>query len=162
MIKPAQIKQIKILCGRIGLADNTYRDMLRTGYGVDSCKKLNIQQANAVINQLKQLTESQKPWEYVTSLSDRVGMASPAQIRMLEAMWQQKSFVKNPTGRRVALCRFCEKITGLLLTKRDSQLVTAPEAKRYIEQLTAMDIRKVIKAVGNLRGYNENEKRNHG
>lgn len=53
MIRPKQVQIIKMAQRSLGLDDVTYRAMLRQGYGVDSCTKLNAVQADTLIDCLQ-------------------------------------------------------------------------------------------------------------
>lgn len=47
LASPHQVREIKALQRRIGLDDAAYRDALRVGFGVGSCKELTAEQAEA-------------------------------------------------------------------------------------------------------------------
>jgi hypothetical protein len=87
-----QIARIHILAQQLGLDDETYRAMLRAVTGRRSCKELTHWQASEVIRHLercgaKPRRQAPRPRKYEDLGEDRPRMASPAQLRMIEAIW---------------------------------------------------------------------------
>lgn len=131
----------KLLC----ISDDVYHEILWT-WGVDSSKELTIAQAETLLNQLKkQAIETGKyqpkaqykgqKWKY-NNYSDREdSMASPAQLRMIEALWFEVSNQTNDEARESALNKFCEKITG----------------KARLVFITKIEVRKLIKALNTMK-----------
>jgi hypothetical protein len=95
--------QIKATQRRIGMSDEDYRDALETNYGVNSCTALTEAQAGQFLNFLNgKATGNKGKYE---DLADRPGMASPAQLRMIEAMWHEVSYA---TDKAAALDKFLQ------------------------------------------------------
>lgn len=146
MSTPTQRKLIgyfrKLLC----LSQDVYQEILWS-WCVDSSKDLTAEQAETLINQLKQQAigcgryqpkakyKSQR-WKY-NNYSDRdEAMASPAQLRMIEGLWFEVSSRTNDADREAALNKFCNRITGkarlIFITKSDvSKLVKAIKAMKF-------------------------------
>ena len=51
-ITPAQVRAIHVALSRHGIDDDEYRDRLRKGWGVDSCKELTRKQASGLLRSL--------------------------------------------------------------------------------------------------------------
>ena len=51
-ITQGQVKLIHVMLTRQGIADEDYREMLESKYGVDTCKKLTRKQANELLTRL--------------------------------------------------------------------------------------------------------------
>lgn len=82
--------QIKATQRRIAMNNEEYRTALEANYGVTSCTQLTEAQAAQFLNFLNgKATGNKAKYE---ELADRPGMASPAQLRMIEAMWQEVSW----------------------------------------------------------------------
>ena len=111
------VQQIKMLQKQAGLSEEDYRALL-WGYGVESCRDLLPLEAHAVIKFLRPLAVVPKKSRVARSLKYeelgfRAGMATPKQLRMLEALWKEVSvqscakkradawlvFLKNRFGR---------------------------------------------------------------
>ena len=87
-----QIARIHILAQQLGLDEETYRDMLQAVTGRRSCRELSRWQASEVLRHLERCGACQRqaprPRKY-DELDDRPRMASPAQLRMIEALWAE-------------------------------------------------------------------------
>ena len=103
MLNTMLIKRIKTLQRAAGVEEDSYRAMLE-GYGVSSCKELNFKQATEVISLFQQLSgqdkrkiENQESGlkKRYDDLGNRVGKATPKQLRMLEAMWMGVTRQRN-------------------------------------------------------------------
>lgn len=128
----------KLLC----LDADTYHDILWT-WGVDSSKELTLQQAETLVNQLKKQAIAsgkytpKKQYAFQKYKYNNIGerdnkMATPLQLRKVEALWLRISNQANDIDRESALNKMCERITGkerlMFLTKQDiSKLITALE-----------------------------------
>ena len=90
MITKAQIKKIHTMKGILGLDDELYREMLLK-FNAKSCKELSKVQAANLIDILEVnaigINKWQKPKDKYNELSNRADMATPAQLRKIEAMW---------------------------------------------------------------------------
>ena len=140
-IKPWQIKRIHVLTNRIGVSDEDYRARLAEEFGVRTCKKLTRDQADRFIRNMESLAKEmgidvggrskrsrRREW------SRRPGMATPAQLRKIEAMWSGVSRQKTAGERRKALGAFLEKRFGV----SDLTFVTHEMPSKIIHTLEAM------------------------
>ncbi len=101
-----QLAKIHIAKKDLDLDDYDYRFFLRTETGKSSAKLLTEQEATSVLDMFKRLgwtpkTSKPKSKKY-EDLANRDGMASPKQLRMIEAMWMTGSNIreKNPAALR--------------------------------------------------------------
>lgn len=91
MLNNMLVKRIKTLQRAAGVDDDAYRAML-AGYGVESCRDLDVVQAAGVIGFLQQVAGGSKPSAGNKKRYEDLGRrgaewATPKQLRMLEAMW---------------------------------------------------------------------------
>jgi len=108
MLNPDQLKIIHVLKKTLGLEDEDYRNMLFDNYSVRSATELSFQQAKELITRMREQTGVKPgagPKKY-DELEGRPGMASPAQLRKIEAMWRDVSVHIRPLERNEALERF--------------------------------------------------------
>ena len=155
MITNWQKQRIHHLAQRIGLItkdddgrinDIVYRDLLQRWYGVKSCLKLSEALAENCIKRLTYIASKMGVWEIYESnktkyndLGHRPGYASPAQLRMIEAMWIDVSYQKNIQEKQTALRKF------LLSHYR-------------INDLRWLDIRDVSKIINTLKEMGKKKK----
>jgi hypothetical protein len=102
---PAElVRRIGMLRKRCGLSDEEYYALL-SGYGVDSCKDLQVAQAKRIIAFFEGIEPKGegRRMKY-EELGFRPDFATPAQLRMLEAMWKDVSFCVL-SGKRAAAWR---------------------------------------------------------
>lgn len=101
MITKAQIKKIHTLKSILGLDDDLYREMLLK-FGVSSSNDLSLKDACTLIDILEVqaigINKYQKQKVRFDELSNRAEMATPAQLRKIEAMWSE--FLKITDGMR--------------------------------------------------------------
>lgn len=131
-INLSQIKLIHTAKNKLKLADDNYREIL-SSFGVTTSKDLSSEDAKKVIKIFEQL--GFKPFikePKHNKLSGRPGMATPKQLRKIEAMWKNSEVVKVKTDE--ALQKFIKRIAGV----------------DHIGWLTNDKVRKVIKAIENL------------
>ena len=141
-IKPWQIKRIHALLNRVGVADEDYRARLDEEFGVRTCKKLTRDQAGRFIRNMEAVAKGmgidvggrrrRREWKR------RPGMATPAQLRKIEAMWADVSRQKTPAELRKALGVFLEKRFGV----SDLAFVTHEMPGKIIHTLEAMKKQK--------------------
>lgn len=125
----------------INLNDETYYDML-SQYNVNSSKDLSSSQIYELIKKLRNDAQQMgvfkpKPsfvkYKY-NNLSGRdKKMASPKQLRKIEAMWNDKTRAKTQESKEKALKSYIKRITK----------------KEDMRFLTAVDVRKIITALEN-------------
>ncbi len=116
-----QKKRIHVLAARLGIydkADDTlYRDMLEARTGVRTCLDLSYAAAQDLINQLEDEAQNAGIWKRPRWTSEtgrrkyehlgyRMGMANPAQLRMIDAMWKDVSYQKTDEEKERAFNRF--------------------------------------------------------
>ncbi|MGD9642802.1 MAG: phage protein GemA/Gp16 family protein [Elusimicrobiales bacterium] len=117
-ITPAQIKMIHTLKGALGLTDLQYRAALER-FHVFSSTQLSEAQADQFVSELQSLAVQagkwDRPWNKYQNLAGRKGMATPRQLRMIEAMWADVSRAPNAAAREAALLVFLRRfeINGL-------------------------------------------------
>ncbi|MBP5202272.1 DUF1018 domain-containing protein [bacterium] len=129
MVTPKQVKLIHTLLSRAGLDDENYRDILAR-YGAESCKTLTQASATLLIRELSRIVEQRR------SLSD----ATPAQRRLLLALWNQVSRAVTPEDKRAAFNTFLNNrfsIKGLDKVRRD-------EVEKIVKTLEAMGASRLI------------------
>jgi hypothetical protein len=116
MITKAQIKKIHTLTNILGLDDELYREMLLK-FGVSSCKDLSLKDTCRFIDILEVqaigVNKWQKPKEKYDELSNRADMATPSQLRKIEAMWVD--FLKISYGKEVRRSVARKSLRKLLL-----------------------------------------------
>ena len=122
----------------LNLEEEIYREIL-ANFNAESSKDLTDKDANILILQLRKNATDLgviKPYKY-NDLSNRSNnMASPKQLRMIEAMWFDISFKSSESERKKAFEHFIFKITG----------------KQKLRFLTAVDIRKIKNAIEHMKG----------
>lgn len=136
-----QRKTIGYMRKLLGLDEDTYREML-SSYGVVSSKKLTHSDAKQLVNKLRDNAKEAGVFKPVKSYAfqkykynnheSRKGMATPLQLRKIEAMWFKVSNANDDAEREKALNKFCERITGkcrlMFVTQKDiSKLIKALE-----------------------------------
>lgn len=131
MITPVQIKKIHALKNRLGWSDEQYREYLMTegdGFAM-SCKDLSEPEADRLIKKMELAAAAKGVWEVraeaqkngsaegaskkYDELAERPGMATPKQLRMIEAMWKDVSYHRNAEARERALRYFLNHIAGV-------------------------------------------------
>jgi len=149
MIQPRQIKKIHVLKKQLGFDDDTYRAALLSRHNVQSCKALTYVQAAQFIAELEkalnfatELDQKAAPKYKYDNLRGRDGMATPRQLRKIEAMWADVSRAKTDEERTSALRRFLKRIVGV-------------EDLRFLE---IWQVKKVIKALEAMRESQEQKK----
>ena len=131
-IEPGQVKRIHVLISRMGISDEDYRARLEKEFGVRTCKALSRAQAARFIRTMEPLAPA--PPRRRREWKRRPGMATPAQLRKIEAMWADVSKKTTVGGRRKALGAFLEKRFGV----SDLAFVTHEMPGKIIHALEAM------------------------
>ena len=136
-----QRQKLGFLRKMLRLDEDTYYALLAE-YGVTTSKD-----AEKLINQLRKniknstWIDNKKKYEDLRNRAKY--MASPKQLRMVEAMWFDVSFKRTDSERKSALEHFAYKITG----------------KAKLRFLTAVDIRKLVEAIKKMKEI-KNEQNN--
>jgi hypothetical protein len=120
--------------------DEVAYDAMLAPYGVTSSKDLSYQQQLELISDFVKLgfkVKAKKPLKYSHLKNDRridsgERLATPAQLRMIDAMWMTSPEVRNKTEE--GLNHFIKRIGGV----------------DNIEWLMMRDVRKVVKAIDEL------------
>jgi hypothetical protein len=115
-ITKAQVKLVKLAVRRLGLDDDTYRDMLASVAGVDSCTLLDQDGFERVIDHLRACGFKKEParhedsgfvrykmkWRDALGKSRSGNMATPAQLAAIETAWDSMKWywAKDGFGNR--------------------------------------------------------------
>ena len=125
-----QIKKIHTLKTILGLDDDLYRDMLMS-FGVLSSKNLTQGEAKVLIEILEDKVNELKimPKKKFDELDNRENMATPLQLRKLEALWADISGKKDKkkTLREFLNKHFHVDDLRFLTKKRASQIIAVFE-----------------------------------
>lgn len=109
---------IHALLSRLNMRDEDYRAMLWDRYEATSSKNLTARQAKDMVAALHELLPAEEreahPVPQIAPgtrlrfdrLGDREGMASPRQLRMLEASWVQRSRAEDLSAKQDAFREF--------------------------------------------------------
>jgi hypothetical protein len=109
---------IHALLSRLNMRDEDYRTMLWDRYEATSSKNLTSRQANDLVAALHELLPAEErqahPQPQIAPgtrrrfdrLGDRDRMASPRQLRMLEASWVQRSRAEDLSAKQEAFREF--------------------------------------------------------
>lgn len=114
MVTKEQIKIIHTLKNAIGICEEDYRFIL-SKWGVKSCKNLSFETAKEFIDKLEQgaikigVWDTSRKKKCFDKLGHRPGMASPAQLRMIQALWKDVSRATDNVSREKALNTFFER-----------------------------------------------------
>jgi len=149
-ITVAQIKRIHTIINILGINDENYRAAMDSRFNVTTCKDLTLRQACTFIDELEKLARkvthgqelAQKedagqqptPPPRFSNLDNRAGMASAAQLRKIEAMWQDISIIPDHDARGRALRHFIKRITRAA----DMRFLDNQGAGKVINALNAM------------------------
>ncbi len=144
-ITGAQIKSIHAALARLGIEDGTYRELLRTEFGVGSCKDLSRRQASALLarlgrplgqapggrpKRLRSVREGRCAVVRVVRVVLPPGvkrLASPAQRRFIAELAGEIAW-REPEG----FSRWLRRNQGI------RRVATAEQASRVIEGLKAL------------------------
>lgn len=137
-----QIRKIHALKNALNMPDEDYRAMVMDIHGFSiTSKDLDYDEAEELSESLESLAVAQGVWvkykgkKKYDELSDRQGMASPKQLRMIEAMWKEVSKYRDEKDRARALRIFLQRHFGI------SDL-------RFLED---WQVKKVKRALENMR-----------
>ena len=145
MVDKEQIKKIHALKNALKMPDDYYRKLIFINYyPAASSKDLTFEDARSFISQLEKKAVEKGVWkkhegkQAFERLGHRNGMASPAQLRMIDAIWKEVSRFdddkKKHTGLRTfLLSRF--KVSDLRFLDRRA-------AGKVISALKGMQQRK--------------------
>ncbi|MBF0569111.1 MAG: DUF1018 domain-containing protein [Nitrospirae bacterium] len=148
-ITAGQIKKIKTLQHRVGVDDAVYEFLVKeySGGRTSSCTGMYYYEAGRLIDHLERLALNlTKTWEKRHSDCSKYeclgkrgdDMATPAQLRMIECMWKERSYVASKDKEKM-LRRFLGRFGVsdiLFLTKEDIRKVK--KALDHMPVLTAV------------------------
>ncbi|MDD3012639.1 MAG: regulatory protein GemA [Candidatus Gastranaerophilales bacterium] len=148
MVTKAQIKKIHTLKNILGLDDELYREML-SKFDISSSKDLSISDACTFIDILEVqaigINKWQKPKEKFDELSDRADMATPAQLRKIEAMWID--FLKMSYGKEVkgnTARKSLRKLLRRLYHISDLRFLERDKVSKVLKTIQSMINQKLI------------------
>ena len=135
-----QIKIIHTLKNAIGISEEGYRDILQM-CNVKSSKELSFEVAKEIIDRLEKYAikigvwdESRKKKRF-DKLGRRPGMASPAQLRLIQTLWSNVSRAPDNASQAKALNHFLER--KFIISR--IEWLTAEVAGKVIKTLMAMN-----------------------
>lgn len=158
MSTPAQIRKIHALKSRLKMSEQDYRNLIMEtddGFAVSSLE-MSEESGERLIAILEDAALKAGVWQKPVrigeggssspnwvkrkyeNLGERKGMASPAQLRMIAAMWAQVSRVPKD-GRQKALQHFIHRLVGV-------------DAMEFIEQ---RHVRIIVEAVRAMKRQKE-------
>lgn len=145
-IAPRQIKAIHAAKGKLGMDDETYRDMLHSRFSATSCKDLTWRQAEELLDALNgRNVETHRNASLrgrhtlkFTDLDGRPGFATGAQCRLIAAMWGQVSRAEEGEAQEKALNSFCYRICGVA----GLRMVKGWQVEKIIKALEKMGAEK--------------------
>lgn len=113
MISFSQIKRIHTLKAILGLDDELYKEMLLS-FGVATCKNLTQTEASIFLEILSEKAIALGKWQHPANnfsefLERGNDMATPSQLRKIEAMWRDLSYIKSNEAVRKSLRTFLQK-----------------------------------------------------
>lgn len=140
-----KIKLIHTLKSKLKLSEEDYRQRVQALHGFSMTSlDLSDDEMDQLINQLKAEAILKKVWNNYEkkrkydNLGTRPGMASPAQLRLIEFKWAQKSFLHDPAQRAQALRHYCFRITK----KNDLTFLESRDASKLIKSIESMKRRE--------------------
>ncbi len=144
-ITSAQIKKIHVLKHSLAMDDDTYRQILQNCFKLESSKELNRLQAGDLIEVLEKHATECGVWEQRTGkpnpmdhLGERPGMASPTQLKKIQAQWKTVSRSQKAEDRTKALRHFIERVAKV----SDLRFLDAAGAGKVLNALKSMQARK--------------------
>lgn len=134
----AQIKKIHTLKNVLQLDDDLYVDMLMS-FGVQSSKDLTTTEAGIFLEILEEKAVLTNKWEvrnkkYEELKSRDEDMATPAQLRMIEAIWREVCYIDSPEFAKQSLRKFIQNKFKIA----DIKFLTKKKAVKVIRAISAM------------------------
>ena len=131
-ITQGQVKLIHVMLTRQGIADDDYREMLESNWGVDTSKKLTRKQANELLTRLGAGRQKPKPKKPARPRRDAnvVALATPAQQQLIRDLVREVKWRMQPPG--AAYAAWLQNNQSLDKPR------TAAEASRVIRGLKAL------------------------
>lgn len=146
-ITKQQIKKIHTLTHALGMGDDEYR-LLLSDYWAETSKKLTAAEADELIRKLEENAVAAGVWSQYSKrgkmryehLKDRKGMASPAQLRKIDAMWRDVSYAFDHAGLERSKRKFLFRIAGIT----EMEDVESIHAQKIIQALQKMQEKRRI------------------
>lgn len=141
-----QVKTIHVLKSKLRIDEASYRALLRS-YGVSTSPDLQSSAARELIRLLVSRAQQAGVWNQKRkrwdNVGERAGMAVPAQLRKIEAMWAEVSRAPTAATKHSALRVFLENQFGVSAL----EWVTQEMVGKIIRTLQAMKHSKEKKDV---------------
>jgi hypothetical protein len=144
-ITKAQTRKIHALKNALKMPDETYRKLLfEHFYPATSSKQLTVEQADRFISRLEETATAVGAWTKFEGkmtyekLSGRAGMASPAQLRLIESLWKEVSMTRRKEDRKKAMRAWLMRAFKV----SDVRFLDNETVKKVIHALLAMRERK--------------------
>ena len=136
MVTIFQIKKIHTLKNILGIDDNLYRELL-CEFGVNSSKKLNYSQAKMFIEILEDKAVECKLWKKQPKKYEELNrdkqMATNAQLRMIEGLWQEICYFDDEKYTKTSLRKFLKSKHKV----DDVMFLTKQKASKVIQSIIA-------------------------
>lgn len=149
-ISKGQIKKIHTLKNALGLSDREYRLTLLENFTVRTSKDMSYEQAEALIARFEDEALKSGVWTKhegeaaFEDLGQRQGMASPAQLRKIEALWKTAMGIRDAKARRRGLRTWLDRHFGV----SDLRFLSSRKVSKVLHALKEMEARKEVKAGG--------------
>ncbi len=137
-------KTIHGLARLLGLNDEAYRDMLNDRYQVRSSKDLNPQQRFQLIKDLRVQVHGNVQ-KFNDLVERKKHLATPRQLRAIEAMWAKVSRATTAADRKKALDAFVKRLTGI----------------DHVRWITMHDAQTLIRAIKTMGAMTPDEFKQH-
>lgn len=139
-----QCRKIHALKNAMAVKDEDYRAMLQNLFGVESSTALSFHSAGHLIEKMEEIAVDMGVWtrkggavQRFNELAGRkAGMATPAQLRKIEAVWEEVSRIEEPVARGKGLRVFVERTAKV----SDLRFLDQAGATKVINGLTAMQM----------------------
>ncbi len=136
MLSKNRLSLLRVAKARLALGEEDYRDLLERFGGARSARELDDRGFDAVMERFRDLgftSDARK-----RSYGDRIGMATPAQVAKIRALWLES--VENPT--EPALLHWLERFHHV----SSLRFLTAEKTSKVITGLKAMAAARKAKA----------------
>ena len=148
MVTIFQIKKIHTLKNILGIDENLYRELL-CELGVNSSKELNYSQAKMFIEILEDKAVECNLWKKQLKKYEELDrdkqMATDAQLRMIEGLWQEICYFDDEKYAKTSLRKFLKSKHKV----DDVMFLTKQKASKVIQSIIAMK-RNIKKSVTTL------------
>ena len=155
MITPEQVKLIHVYKSKLKMPDEDYRERVRFLHGSSTtCKDLTCNQAAELLREMEFIAYMQGdefvPGRKYEELGQREDMATPKQLRMIEALWKDVSHYKHSAERARALRAFLKRF-GV----SDMRFISQPSVRAIVAAMKSM--KSNLQAVDRNEGFKNHE-----